>query len=119
MRNVSYQTASRHNIDLTIVTETPNLADHNVTNKCWDLVLTIDGDPQFGAIERLDHPEHGPCMKSRFGKVLVKIPADKVAAVDALIGEYKTELDARWNAAREIDDKYEADHAEVLRRLNQ
>lgn len=110
MTTATFQTARGADISLAIKTEQPNIADHNFTAPCYELELRINGERVFGGVERKDDPTHGPVIHATMAKKIIPIPADKVAEVDALMGEYKAEIERRGNAQRAADEAYERHH---------
>lgn len=108
-----FKTAKGSSVELAIVTETVNLGDRNVTNACYELVLTVNGNHIHGGCERINDTQHGASLKARFGGAIISIPADKVLEVDALIAQYRDEIGARAAASRQADAAYGADYAAI------
>jgi len=117
MRKIEYTTARGNRVEYGIRTETPNFADSNISNKCWEIEVRVNGERQMMGGSVTNHPAHGVVIEC--GNLLIPVPADKAAEVTAIYNEYRAELDRRLNSSLEADRKYEQGRSEVLRRLNQ
>ena len=95
---IVFTTARGSKIYFGLITERENLADHRFMSRCWDIDCKInDGMPEIW-VSREDHPDYGPCLTMAGGKI-VPIPADALAAVDAIWQEYTAGVDARHQAS--------------------
>lgn len=112
---VTYVTKSGATVKVSLVTERPNMADHNAPAiPCWDLVAAVNSDIPFTA-SREDHPVAGPAI--RIGNKVAAIPADKLAEVDALVAEYAAGVEARRAQHLEAA-KAEAEHIRFTRHVS-
>lgn len=78
-----------------------------------DVEVSIDGEPMFGGAEFIEHAQHGTCLKSRFGNVVIKIPAASIAAIQVVYADARAYAD-QDGAAKAA---YDSHHAKVLRRM--
>ena len=106
--NVEFTTKKGAKIELRIVTETPNLADHNVTNKCYDLQLLVNNKRKFGSISIIDHKDHGVCIKPQFESIFIPVPGDKVKTVRDLIANYYSKIHSDFEILIQEENNYQS-----------
>jgi hypothetical protein len=103
---VTFRTPKGSTVSLAILTETANMADHNVANPCYELVLSVNDQRMAGGVERITHAAHGPALELMVGGAIIPVPAEALNSVDAMVGSYKAEI-ARRSA---IDTRATADY---------
>ncbi|MBX3482564.1 hypothetical protein [Phenylobacterium sp.] len=113
-KTISFTTARGSRIDLSLVTEAPSLADHTVMIPAWEMRVVINGNWQTGGWWGLvDHETVGRCIK--VGDTYIPVPADVLAEVEALIGEYVGVREARRVAAEKAEADYQREYSAVER----
>lgn len=111
---VEFATPAGTIVSMEIITERAMVADHTMTERCWDMEVRFGGKPVFA--KRIEH-DRGPALSAildgKDGKTIqaiALIPADKVDAVDALRARYvagairKPESDAMRAHRRLVSD---------------
>ena len=109
MAKVTFQSVTGKTIDIDIVTERVNLADHNFMHPCYDLEVRINGKGAFNGQPRLvDHQKHGVCITTGFGGApIIPVPAASLDAVKNVFDEYESELERRWRRREELEASVE------------
>jgi hypothetical protein len=109
MAEVSFRTPKGNEIKVAIVTEEANLADHRVTNRIWDLAVSVNGRGlHWGGTKLIEDAKHGWLLKGYIGRDVIQVPAEHVDAIKALIAKYHAGREWRAAIAREADEAYEA-----------
>lgn len=107
-KTVSFQTPRGAIVEIRLVTQRENLADHTYTVDCWAIEYRLNGNLTFG--KRIDHAQAGAAIELDMGtrsegkkviaqSAVAQIPPDKVAEVDAIIAEYEAGARARVDAS--------------------
>lgn len=88
MSNITFQTARGAKIEIKADT------------------LHINGNAHHGGIELAQDAQHGLCIKTYFGGVIVPVPAASQAEVSAYFAERAAAVKAAAQMDREIDRNY-------------
>ena len=83
-------------ITLEIVTEYANLADHTVTNRCWEMRLSVNGNWHTCGWELGKAANGFNVLKAYIGGTMIQIPDDNLDAVTAWMTAYKAEFYRRY-----------------------
>ena len=106
MKQITWTAQSGKEIALTLHTErTINADGDRVTVDAYNLTLEVTGVTGLYSFRLTTHPEHGDILDA--GHVKIKVPADKIEAVAALMDEYETEINRRIDAQMAVDAEYE------------
>lgn len=113
--SAAFKTPRGAEIVLKIISERENIADHNFRSDCWDLVVSVNGQDRTLSPNRIDHPVHGPMLSMQ--EIGAPIPADALAAVDAVFAAYHARIDADFDA-RLAQDRRFASHNRLVRDMD-
>jgi hypothetical protein len=81
-----------------------------------DLYLAAGNRTHMSYDGLVDHAEHGLCIGAQMSSVLIKIPAEHIDAVRALLDERKSNNDAAW-ASREASEREYQDHVAAVNNM--
>lgn len=113
--SAAFKTPRGAEIVVKIISERDNIADHNFRSPCWDLMVSINGEDRMLPPKRTEHPVHGPVLSMQ--EIAAPIPADALAAVDAVFAAYRARIDAEY-AARDAQDRRFAMHDRLVRDMD-
>lgn len=107
MEKTSFTTPKGAKIDLGIVRERPNLADHTASNiPTLAFQVHINGKLYSGGFDYVNDPQHGPILKAYIGGAKIQIPPQDVPKVKAILDQYKAELKAKYERQDRADKEW-------------